>query len=46
MIGDIIGDILGDVISGSDPSKKAQAVIRALFGLVGVTLSIAGMVTG
>jgi len=44
MIGDIIGDILGEVISGSDPSKKAQALIRVLFGVLGVALSIAGMV--
>ena len=44
MIGDIIGDIIGDAIVGSDPSKKAQAVIRALFGLLGAALSIAGMV--
>ena len=44
MIGDIIGDIIGEAITGGDPSKKAQAVIRALVGLVGVALSIAGMV--
>jgi hypothetical protein len=44
MIGDIIGDILGDAIAGSDPSKKAQALMRVLFGLVGVALSVAGMI--
>ncbi len=43
MIGDIIGDILGDAIIGSDPSKRSQAIIRALFGIVGMALSIAGM---
>ena len=44
MIGDIIGDIVGEIISGSDPSKKFQAFTRVLVGLVGVALSIAGMV--
>ena len=44
MIGDIIGDIFGEVMIGKDPSEKAQAIIRALFGLVGVALSIAGMI--
>ena len=44
MIGDIIGDILGDITGGSDPSKRSQAIIRILFGLVGVVLSAAGMV--
>ena len=44
MIGDIIGDIIGEIISSEEPSKKAQAVIRILFGLAGVALSIAGAV--
>ena len=44
MIGDIIGDILGDVLVGSDPSKRGQAIARALCGLVGVALSNAGMI--
>jgi len=44
MIGDIIGDILGDFISGGEPSKKAQAVIRILFGMLGAALSVVGMV--
>jgi hypothetical protein len=44
MIGDIIGDIFGDIISGSDPSKRSQAVIRILFGLLGAVLSAAGVV--
>ena len=44
MIGDIIGDIFGEIISGSDPSKRSQAVVRILIGLLGVVLSAAGLV--
>ena len=44
MIGDIIGDIIGDLIFGSDPSKRSQALIRVLFGLMGVVLAAAGLV--
>jgi hypothetical protein len=44
MIGDIIADMLGEAISGGEPSKRAQAVVRVLVGLVGAVLSVAGMV--
>ena len=44
MIGDIIGDIFGEIISGKDPSKRSQEIIRILFGLLGVVLSAAGMI--
>jgi hypothetical protein len=44
VIGDIIGDIIGDLIFGSDPSKRSQALVRVLFGSMGVVLSAAGMV--
>jgi len=44
MIGEIIGDIFGEIFSGGDPSKRSLAVIRILFGLLGVVLSAAGLV--
>ena len=44
MIGDIIGDMIGEFITGGEPSKKAQTVIRILCGLAGVMLSLAGAV--
>jgi hypothetical protein len=44
MIGDTLGDILGDIIPGSNSSKRSQALIRMLFGLVGAVLSAAGMI--
>jgi amino acid transporter len=44
MLDDLFSDILGDMVFGRDPSKRTPAVIRVLFGLLGVFLSIAGLV--
>jgi len=44
MLDDLFSDILGDMLFGRDPSKRTQNVMRVLFGLLGVCLSIAGVV--
>ncbi|UCF92110.1 MAG: hypothetical protein JSW39_28235 [Desulfobacterales bacterium] len=44
MLGDILGEIFGEIVFGADSSQRTQAVMRVLFGLLGVILSIAGIV--